>query len=302
MDSNLAGKVSFALNENRTLILGSQVLLGFQFEVFFEKGFHQVPALIQNVEIIDLVFILASTVLLMAPTCFHRILGADEQTPHVLAFTTSMVEWALHPMALALGFAIFASAATLAGLVTSIALGAGAGGTALLCWFIVPWIRKLQKKGIYPMEHTTPVKTRLEHVLTESRVLLPGAQALLGFQLITFFMEDFINMARPLQWVHLISLLLITVAVILLIAPAAFHRIADSGDATERSYEFGSKMVLASSVPLGLGLVGELFLILAKTVNGAVAAIGSGLALVICFGLWFGYALYVRSRKSRKEC
>lgn len=151
------------------------------------------------------------------------------------------------------------------------------------------------------MHYTTPVETRLQHVLTESRVLLPGAQALLGFQLITFYMEDYLRMARALQWVHLVSLFLISVAVVLLIAPAAYHRIADRGEATERSFQFGSRMVLLSAIPLGLGMVGELFLILAKAVSFTAAAFGSMVAFLVCFGLWFGYALYVRERTAARK-
>jgi len=132
--------------------------------------------------------------------------------------------------------------------------------------------------------------------------MLPGAQALLGFQLITFYMEDYMKLPRPLQWVHLASLLLIAMAVVLLIAPAAFHRIADQGEATERSYQFASWMVLCAAMPLGLGLAGELFLVLVKaTQSFTIAGVASLLVLLLSYGLWFGYAIFARLQH-RSSC
>jgi hypothetical protein len=43
--SRLNHKVGNALNESRILILGAQVLLGFQFRSAFEPGFSELPRL-----------------------------------------------------------------------------------------------------------------------------------------------------------------------------------------------------------------------------------------------------------------
>jgi len=303
MATSLQDKVSFALDENRMLMLGSQVLVGFEYEAFFEKGYDQLPPYNQQLQVFNLFLILASAILLIAPTTYHRIVGADFDTRRLLAFTTYSVEWALHPLALALGVALFCCASTLTGtyFAVSIALIVSAG--ALLGWFIGPHLlRNRRKIKAAAMPYTTPLDTRLRHVLTESRVMLPGAQALLGFQLITFYMEDYMKLPRPLQWVHLASLLLIAMAVVLLIAPAAFHRIADQGEATERSYQFASWMVLCAAMPLGLGLAGELFLVLVKaTQSFTIAGVASLLVLLLSYGLWFGYAIFARLQH-RSSC
>ena len=39
----LKGKVQNALDEARTLILGSQILLGFQYDSIFQRGFDELP-------------------------------------------------------------------------------------------------------------------------------------------------------------------------------------------------------------------------------------------------------------------
>jgi len=55
-------------------------------------------------------------------------------------------------------------------------------------------------------------------------MVIPGAQALLGFQFATFFQKPFDSLARSSQQVHLISLVLMAVSIILLMTIAAYHR------------------------------------------------------------------------------
>src|SRR2546423_1127583 len=46
--TDLGDKVENALNETRMLILGSQVLLGFQYQGVFQPGFQKLPPLAQE--------------------------------------------------------------------------------------------------------------------------------------------------------------------------------------------------------------------------------------------------------------
>ena len=65
-------------------------------------------------------------------------------------------------------------------------------------------------------------------------MVLPGAQALLGFQLITIFMEGFDKLPNSSKFIHIGSLVLIALTMILLMSPAAYHRIAEQGDGMAR--------------------------------------------------------------------
>jgi hypothetical protein len=69
--------------------------------------------------------------------------------------------------------------------------------------------------------------------LTELRVVLPGAQALFGFQFAAVLTESFTQLPVVLKGVHLASLSVVAAAVVMLIAPAAYHRIAAAGNAEE---------------------------------------------------------------------
>jgi hypothetical protein len=71
--------------------------------------------------------------------------------------------------------------------------------------------------------------------------------------------------------VHLASLGLLGVTIVLLMAPAAFHRIVEGGEDTERLHQVSTMMVLGPLVPLRLGLAGD-FCVVANEILGAQAA------------------------------
>jgi len=66
------------------------------------------------------------------------------------------------------------------------------------------------------------------HLLEECRMVLPGIQALFGFQLIAVFNPAF---SEKLHWyeqcLHLTAIGLVAIAVALVMTPAAYHRQAE---------------------------------------------------------------------------
>ena len=147
------------------------------------------------------------------------------------------------------------------------------------------------------MSTGTALETKIEQVLTEARVVLPGAQALLGFQFTAMLMDAFAKLPRTSQYVHLVSLGLIAATIVLLMAPAAFHRIVERGQDTERLHRFASAMVLGALVPLAFGIAGDCYVVLAKVLDStSVALTLAGVSLIFFFGLWFGVTLALRAR------
>ena len=65
---------------------------------------------------------------------------------------------------------------------------------------------------------STSLNERITQMLTGPRVVLPGAQALLGFQLISLIIQSFDKPRAKPKLVHAVTLGCITVTVILLIA------------------------------------------------------------------------------------
>src|SRR3954467_56745 len=90
----------------------------------------------------------------------------------------------------------------------------------------------------------TPLKERISHVLEELRVVLPGTQALLGFQFVAVFSNGFASLPQWQKDLHLASLLLVTLSGLLLMTPAAYHRIVNEGGDTEAMHMFATRSMM----------------------------------------------------------
>ena len=70
---SLERKLKTALDETRLLILGAQVLYGFQFHAAFQELFQQLPRFCRYLECIALMLLMVSVALLITPSLWHRI-------------------------------------------------------------------------------------------------------------------------------------------------------------------------------------------------------------------------------------
>jgi hypothetical protein len=171
-------------------------------------------------------------------------------------------------------------------------------GTAAWWWYGFALLHRRTPKPKRPMTHDSALTDRVQQVLTEARMVLPGAQALLGFQLATFLMESFDRLPLSLKRLHAVSLGLVALATILLMAPAAFHRIAESGEDSERVADFGWRMVLTALAPLACGLVIDGYVVLTQASVGPLIAVGLPAAfMATAVSLWAVYPFVVRNRR-----
>ena len=102
--------------------------------------------------------------------------------------------------------------------------------------------------------------------------------------------------------VHAASLFLDALAVVMLMAPAPYHRIVYAGEDTEDVYRIGSAFVTAATVPLGLGLAGDVYVVIAKISGSpAVGSAAGASVFVVLSALWYLYPLTVaRTRGQRR--
>src|ERR1041385_217967 len=98
--AELKDKIKIALDESRMLVLGTQILLGFQFRSTFEPAFEQLPKSSQYSKMIGLMILLTAITLIMAPGSYHRIVRAGSDAEDVHQFTTTMMDLALIPFLL----------------------------------------------------------------------------------------------------------------------------------------------------------------------------------------------------------
>ena len=221
-------------------------------------------------------------------------------------YTTVIPDLALLPFALALGIGLFVGTqAIFDDSDVSIAAGAIGAGLALALWYGLPQLRKrfvgererMITRGQSNERADTPLQVKIEQLLTEARVILPGAQALFGFQLAIVLTRAFEQLPEASIVVHATSLFLVALAVMMLMAPAPYHRIVYAGEYTEDMYWVGSALITGATLPLGLGLAGDVYVVIAKISGSfAIGSLTGGMAFVLLTGLWYLYPIIVARR------
>jgi len=138
---------------------------------------------------------------------------------------------------------------------------------------------------------------KISHVLEETRVILPGTQAILGFQLVAIFSNGFEKIPRWLIGVHLTSLVFIVLATVFLMTSAAYHRIVEEGEDTTRLHKFASRMIVLSMAMLASGICLDVFVIFQAVFKSWAISLSAALAHLLVFSLcWFAYPYYRKGR------
>jgi hypothetical protein len=137
------------------------------------------------------------------------------------------------------------------------------------------------------------------YILEECRMVLPGIQALFGFQLIAVFDDSFHHkLSEPQQLLHLAATVLVAVSIALVMAPAALHRQTERRSVSQRFIEVSSRLLLAGMFPLALAIAFEAYLVSAVILGRPAQAWWVAAALVAVFAaLWLG--LPARERRRR---
>ena len=147
------------------------------------------------------------------------------------------------------------------------------------------------------------LKDQLKQTLEEARVVLPGIQALFGFQLIAVFNQGFgTKLTEEEQRLHLWALGLTAIAVALCMTPAALHRQSQPESVSDRLVKLCTVLLTMGMAPLMLGIAFDFYLmcrmILKHTEHSLQLAIGLGALL---FALWYVMPYAVRRYLKQPE-
>lgn len=140
---------------------------------------------------------------------------------------------------------------------------------------------------------------KINQMLTEARVILPGAQALLGFQFVVTMTKAFHDLPSAIQNVHFLALGAVLTAVTLLIAPAAVHRLGFGGQDVERMHDIGSNLLTIALVPLAAGIAIDVYVAFAKVIPGKIPLVGGLMSFAVLATLWYAVPLVIRARESK---
>jgi hypothetical protein len=138
-------------------------------------------------------------------------------------------------------------------------------------------------------EKQEDLEEELTHILEECRLVLPGIQALFGFQLVAVFNERFekgLTSAQQLQ--HFVSILFITLAIIFVLTPAAYHRQAEPHDVSLKLVRRSTYFLMLGMIGLMSGICIDLALVADMILNRLVPSVAISIFFFLSFmGMWF---------------
>jgi hypothetical protein len=89
----------------------------------------------------------------------------------------------------------------------------------------------------------------------------------------------------------------VALSVILLMAPAAVHRIAFGGEDDPEFLSIGSAFVIAAPVPLAFGIAFDTYVATAHALESpAAGTLFAAFAIIVLAVLWYAYPLMLRHR------
>jgi uncharacterized membrane protein YidH (DUF202 family) len=146
-----------------------------------------------------------------------------------------------------------------------------------------------------PQKEKESLKDEMRTVIDEARMVLPGVQALFGFQTIAVFNVRFEEIADSGKLAYLVALGLLVLAMGLLMAPAAYNRLAERGQVSRRMINLSSNLITAGMVPLMLAVALDVYVVVVTAFDDRHTGILAALATAILLaGLWFVMPLAIR--------
>ena len=144
------------------------------------------------------------------------------------------------------------------------------------------------------------------HLLEECRMVLPGVQALFGFQFVAVFSEAFgSKLSQNEQRLHLIALLSVACAAALVMSPAALHRRSERRVISEAFIAWSSRLLAWSMAPLALGTALDVYLVSRLITNNPRHALVFAIGVLLMFALlwlllprWFPHAAKHQSQRA----
>jgi hypothetical protein len=128
----------------------------------------------------------------------------------------------------------------------------------------------------------------VELLLEECRMVLPGVQALFGFQLIVVFNAGFSEKLDAIhQQLHLAAIVLIVIAIVLLMTPAAYHRQTRPDEVSEHFLLVATRLVMCSMPALALGFCIDLYIVARTIVDSAPAGALAALLFLVFAAFWY---------------
>ena len=153
---------------------------------------------------------------------------------------------------------------------------------------------------LVPLDPTLcePARSRAgppEQVLTEARLIIPGGQALFGFQFVAMLTTGFDRLPQTSKTAHAAALGLIAVSIVLVMMPAAVHRLSYGGEDSREFLRIASVLVVTAPLFLAAGIATETYVVVQKVIENpgwsVAGACGAFFVFVLC---WYALPLCLK--------
>lgn len=131
-------------------------------------------------------------------------------------------------------------------------------------------------------------------MLSEMRILLPGAQMLTAFLIILPFNGGFARIVHSEKLLFLATFVLSLTSLVLLSAPAVQHRIMRPLKDRARFKRVATKLMVSGSLTLAIALVLGTDLVISEVFGAKVGLITSGLVALLILVVWWWMPRYLK--------
>jgi hypothetical protein len=282
-------------------MLGTEVLFGFQLEGTFKEGLARLSPAARFLDLVALSSVMLMLAALIAAPAQHRLVERGDASARLVRVIGTHAALALLFFAVVLGCDGFVVCEYFLGGTVALIVGVSAFLIALSMWFVLGRIlrRRVTPPGNLPRFEDTPLHEKIEQMLTEAWVVLPGATGIFGFQLLITLTSPFEDLPQAVRSIHFVAIAMIALAIIILVSPAAIHRVAFSRADDPRSHRLGSLLITIASAPLILGIAADFYVASGRLLGYRPALIIAPiLAFMVLTSAWFLLPLSLR-RSSR---
>jgi hypothetical protein len=140
----------------------------------------------------------------------------------------------------------------------------------------------------------TALESRIENARNEGRILILGAQVLIGSGFQTVFTSRFSELPSSLQTLRMIALISLSVSLCLLLLPVPFHSIAENNALTSRFQKVTNRMLLLGLFPFVIGLSVDMQTVAWGVMRPSVSVVLASVTGLLGAGLWYGLGMLHR--------
>lgn len=130
------------LNELRVVLPGVQVLFAFLLTIPFSRGFPRLDRLDRDVYFVALLAAVASSVLLIAPSAYHRVLFRHHDKEYVIEHATRMALLGTFALAISIACAVFVIGDFVFAGGFAAVVAAAVAALSVTLWFVLPFRRR----------------------------------------------------------------------------------------------------------------------------------------------------------------